>query len=1646
MAFDESERDELLDRLVEEFAARLRRGERPALKEYADRYPELADEVRELFPAMVEVEQAKAICHDWDADEAERANSGAPPPAQVGDYRIVREIGRGGMGVVYEAEQVSLGRRVALKVLPSPAGRDGTTLARFRREARASARLHHTNIVPVFDVGQDGDIRYYAMQFIHGQSLDSVVRELRKLRGRSRVERGSPEEGRPGDPGTRGFGTEAGVARSLLTGQFAQVPTVIQAGVSPPPGSSGSAPSGPVTSAAGDSSAVMPGGAQLSSVESGHRAFHRGVAHIGRQVASALEYAHARGILHRDIKPSNLLLDTEGVVWVSDFGLAKVDDDELTKTGDILGTLRYMAPERFRGRGDARADIYSLGLTLYELLVLRPAFDSPDRLALSEQIKAADPTRLRSIDPRVPRDLETIILKAIEKGPGDRYATAEKMAEDLRRFLDDEPILARRASAPERYLRWARRHPAIAILGGVLTAVLILAMIASVFVAGQMAALADRNRRAAVNERGAKLAAEAAQKQTDRQRERAEQHLYIARIGQAEGALRLYDAATARALLDQCRPGPGEPDRRGWEWSYLDQWCRPALRTIALPTAAQSGCVAASPDGRLLAVGCYDPDAVNRQEPTPVPVYLIGLPDGRARHELVGHSLIVRAAAFRPDGKRLATIGDERTIRVWDTGSGRSLSTISLGPRIGYLSTAGLSWSPDGRRLASATLDGPVRIWDPETGRETARIAQRAQFVAWSPDGARIALGLANDLGLEVRPWDARAERLHEPVLAQRGWVHTLCWSPDSRRLAATWTLADETSHRLTVCDATSGAEVFHVGNPASWIAFSPDGTRLATGGDEEVVRVFDAADGRPHAALFTGATQVGGLAFSPDGRRLYAAGWGMGGVKVFDPARDPRGRRFQGARRQNSALTFDREGLRVLGIDWDDRGVLTSADSLDGALRTDRALPVTDSRQWPRADFAFSRAGDRLAAPTRRDPTVVGVWDVALGRPVAMLRGSGGPVTAVAFGQDGRSLASAAAGGPKGLPIVTLWHLASGQAIRAFEARPAPVQALAFSRDGRKLAAGGGSKDGPGWVIAWDAESGAVLGALDRVGLVESLAFHPDGSRIAVADYLAAHVHLWDIAAGTLITHPGPGAVSCVAFTPDGQRLAALGYDGNVHLADARTGDEVLVLRTFALPPGGAGFTPRMAFSPDGSRIAANAADGSLNLWDFGPASGLAVELPADDVAGWLRRSRALVEQGDIEAALAASARARDIKGRDASPWIEHATWLYLRGDSAKARDDLARAMEALPDDPGRWVDLSRWLGRLGWTEDSATVQAQARALCERRLSRAPDDEVAAAALAELLPEAHASAGWTVLWPDVTTSAEGATLTRLPDGSVLAGGPNPPGDTYTIEATSELPGITGLRLEALTDPSLPGDGPGRSPGNANFQLTSIRWSTVAGPSAPVPVNLVRARADYADTKFPFRGVSGAIDTGLSGGWSIWPHVGQAHWAAFQAAEPFGARAGTRLRVELAFRSRSPHHALGRFRLSVTDRPFPLFSPSLQTIRADTERSGLTRLGAAYILLGEWAPAAAVLDRARARSGAPPLDGFLLALAQHHLGRRDEARSDCDLALARLASGLTDEATHDVAVEALMTIRGLGVDPAEAFLLDLVFPAGPFAR
>ena len=336
-------------------------------------------------------------------------------PEALGDFRILREIGRGGMGVVYEAEQLSLGRRVALKVLPYTALFEKSVLQRFRLEAHAAASLHHPNVVPVFGVGEERSVHYYAMQLIEGASLKQLIASLADTQSPPTLPTKSPPTGR---------GQESTIASAET-----------------------------LRSLAGELSTVRA----ASPLK-----YARAVAALAAQLAEALEYAHGRGVLHRDIKPANVLVDQEGVPWIADFGLARVEGREtITMSGDVVGTLQYMSPEQLsphRAVIDQRTDIYSLGITLYELLVLRPAHDGLQRETLITSILERDPAELRRVSPNIPRDLETIVHKAIRKSPSDRYQTAAQMAGDLRRFLDGRPPVARPVSMATRLNRFARRH------------------------------------------------------------------------------------------------------------------------------------------------------------------------------------------------------------------------------------------------------------------------------------------------------------------------------------------------------------------------------------------------------------------------------------------------------------------------------------------------------------------------------------------------------------------------------------------------------------------------------------------------------------------------------------------------------------------------------------------------------------------------------------------------------------------------------------------------------------------------------------------------------------------------------------------------------------------------------------------------------------------------------------------------------------------------------------------------------------------------------------------------------------------------------------------------------------------------------------
>ena len=450
----DASRQSELARVLDDYLAAVEAGEVVDPNGLAAAHPQIADRLRACLSVLRVASRVEARA---DADAAIEP----AVDARLGDFRILRMIGRGGMGIVFEAEQVSLRRRVALKVLPFAAALDLHQLRRFQIEAQAAA-LHHTNIVPIFSVGCERGVHYYAMQFIEGQTLADLIRDLRRLAGLD-----SPSA-------AEATGIGMSMAQELASGRLDPAPAPFAGRGSPDPArpSTEGLRSGRSAPVASRDSTRTP-------------AYSRTIADLVQQAAEALDHAHRLGTIHRDIKPANLLVDVRGNLWITDFGLARIRaDSDLTMTGDVIGTLRYMSPEQSaarRGIVDHRADVYSLGATLYELLTLHPVHDGRDRAALLHQMAFGAPTAPRADNPAIPRDLETIVLKALTKEPGARYSSAQELANDLRRFLEHRPILARRPSLWKRAEKWTRRHrtlvaSSIALVALAVTAAAIIAM------------------------------------------------------------------------------------------------------------------------------------------------------------------------------------------------------------------------------------------------------------------------------------------------------------------------------------------------------------------------------------------------------------------------------------------------------------------------------------------------------------------------------------------------------------------------------------------------------------------------------------------------------------------------------------------------------------------------------------------------------------------------------------------------------------------------------------------------------------------------------------------------------------------------------------------------------------------------------------------------------------------------------------------------------------------------------------------------------------------------------------------------------------------------------------------------------------------
>jgi serine/threonine protein kinase/WD40 repeat protein len=883
-----------MSQALEEYLAATVAGTAPPREEFLARHPELAEDLDACLAALHFIGQAAPGPRSVVAELAE-----VQPPeqttGQLGDFRILREVGRGGMGIVYEAEQVSLGRRVALKVLPFAATMDSRQLQRFHNEARAAASLDHPHIVHVHAVGCDRAVHFYAMQFIDGPTLAAMIADLRQRGGQPALPEAQPTT--PHIPGTPESAEDTG------------------------PQAAASTERGPRD-----------------------RAYFRQVAEWGIQAAEALDHAHTLGIVHRDVKPANLLVDGRGGLWVTDFGLAHIQSDSrLTMTGDLVGTLRYMSPEQALAKRvvvDHRTDVYSLGATLYELLTLEPAFTGNDRQELLRQIAFEEPKAPRRINKAIPAELETIVLKAMEKNPADRYATAKELADDLRRWLEERTIQARPPSLVQRARKWMRRHAAIVrVAASALIVTAGVLVLSTILVAGAYESEKERRKEADQardeKEQQRKEADEARKDEkqqrhnVERERDAAQRRLYNTQMHLAWKAWQDGSLQLVQERLNAYIPQLGERDLRGWEWYYLNGLANRALITMENQLADRNASpddwntiagLAFSPDGRRLACaldvsisGEWQGYIIVREADTGREIF-------RRPRPGEGHSY-VRRLEWSPGGERL-TCFSQAGLSVWDGTSGKELfSRVCASPHDLITSAA---WSPDGKSLAVAWCHGEhaatgsigevnVEIWEPSAGKvtHTLRPSQVSgpilASVAWSPDSRRLAtVRNRNGTGDRILVWDLPSERQAKEIatdLRSEGLflmtgIWGLAWSPDGQSIAWSGRRLNNPlgGSRIGIWKADTGEEVLHTRELPPWtrpgLAWTSDGRFLIVGrypGDsnsESTVLLLNAGTGNIvfETAVSGMANASSELAVSPDGGRLATTSK-LGAVKVWDIA-----------------------------------------------------------------------------------------------------------------------------------------------------------------------------------------------------------------------------------------------------------------------------------------------------------------------------------------------------------------------------------------------------------------------------------------------------------------------------------------------------------------------------------------------------------------------------------------------------------------------------------------------------------------------------------------------------------------------------------------------------------------------------------------
>jgi len=1009
-----------------------------------------------------------------------------------GDYEIIRELARGGMGVVFQARQLSLNRPVALKMILAGQLANETDILRFYLEAEAAANLDHPGIVPIYEVGQHEDQHYFSMGFVEGESLSQRLAD------------------------------------------------------------------GPLPS--------------------------RHAAALLFKVAEAIEYAHGHGVVHRDLKPGNILLDQSGNPRVTDFGLAKKvqGGSDLTGSGQIMGTPSYMPPEQAgsnRGEVGPAADVYALGATLYCMVTGRPPFQAATAMDTVIQVISDDPVPPRRLNPAVEPDLNTICLKCLEKVPSRRYGSAAALGEDLRRYLDGEPILARPVTAWERLGKWVRRRPAIASLAAAAILATVLGMVGVLWQwrrAEKSYAEAETQRRQAErNYTEAEIQRRIAQDKTREATEKAElleRQNYINLVALAQRENLANNVGYAERLLDRC-----PPHLRGWEWRFVNRSNHRELFSVGTRPRPHLVRAVFNPDAdRVACCGGND-------------VWIYELASGRVLHHLKGHDKGVGAVAWSPDGTTIASGGMDKTIRLWDPKTGEAMAVLR-----GHGSWIfGLAFSRDSHWLLAAAgawpnqpSKGPeIKLWDCRERREIRSYlgtkGNSATSVAFSPDGRTIVAG---DSLWAAHLWDVETgQKLRDFEGVHQMPVDNVAFRTDGRMLA---TVSQDGT--AAVWDVATGTSLRILRGHTGWVsgvAFSPDGRRLATGSWDSTIRFWDPETGRENGLLRGHHGAVAALQFDRAGARLLSSGED-GVAKVWDPELVVDPPVLDGHRGWAFSAAFQQGGRIAATGGW---GVIHFWDPATGRLL--RSILGPHPREV--MVLAYSPDGKSLASAGKEG--TIKIWDAETDASRLEIKAHNGDLYALAYNPDGTELASAGFDG-----MVRFWDPATGVPRRVFKAHDKGVVSLAFSPSGRRLATVGLSDNAK----VWDLESGAEVLALDVATsgwepFGNAVAFSPDGRHLAVprADQRVA---LFDARDGRLIRDlAGHTAdVNVVAFSPDGRRLATAGDDRTIRLWDPETGEEMFNLR------GHLGGATWITWSADGRRILTTSTDRTGRIWDAGPST----------------------------------------------------------------------------------------------------------------------------------------------------------------------------------------------------------------------------------------------------------------------------------------------------------------------------------------------------------------------------------------------------------------------------------------------------------